>query len=155
MDILIRMLMAVLKDRKHKKQRRVLSTVLAAVVVFMTTYSLILPAITLEESTAETTDGIFLESADVSEADPADDDVDPSGELLLTDDAREESAPASDGWEDGLIEDADWEENGELADIPDEPALTDTGDEDGRSSRNRDRERVCRDGRSDGGYDGI
>jgi len=129
MDILIRMLMAVLKDRKHKKQRRVLSTVLAAVVVFMTTYSLILPAITLEESTAETTDGIFLESADVSEADPADDDVDPSGELLLTDDAREESAPASDGWEDGLIEDADWEENGELADIPDEPALTDTGDE--------------------------
>ena len=129
MDILIRMLMAVLKDRKHKKQRRVLSTVLAAVVVFMTTYSLILPAITLEESTAETTDGIFLESADVSEADPADDDVDPSGELLLTDDAREESAQASDGWEDGLIEDADWEENGELADIPDEPALTDTGDE--------------------------
>ena len=129
MDILIRMLMAVLKDRKHKKQRRVLSTVLAAVVVFMTTYSLILPAITLEESTAETTDGIFLESADVSEADPADDDVDPSGELLLTDDAREESAPASDGWEDGLIEDADWEENGELADIPDEPVLTDTGDE--------------------------
>ena len=129
MDILIRMLMAVLKDRKHKKQRRVLSTVLAAVVVFMTTYSLILPAITLEESTAETTDGIFLESADVSEADPADDDVDPSGELLLTDDAWEESAPASDGWEDGLIEDADWEENGELADIPDEPVLTDTGDE--------------------------
>ena len=68
MTFLIRLLTAILKDNKHKKQWRVFSTIMAGVVVFVTTYSLILPAITLEDSAARRMEGLYLESAETTGA---------------------------------------------------------------------------------------
>ena len=72
MDLLRRILTQLLRDSRHKTRWRILSTVMAAVVVFVTTYSLILPAITLEENAAHTMDGLFLEPAGQSAAQSAD-----------------------------------------------------------------------------------
>ena len=57
MEILSRLLMKILKDNKRRKRWRTFSMTLAACVVFVTTYSLILPAITIDTETAETMAG--------------------------------------------------------------------------------------------------
>ena len=48
------------KNKKHKHWTRLVLAA-AGIVVFFTTYALILPALTLEEDTAEDMPGIFLE----------------------------------------------------------------------------------------------
>ena len=49
--------------RRRKKWRKQLVSILAGVVVFATTYALILPAITLDENTAAAEPGIELSAA--------------------------------------------------------------------------------------------
>ena len=67
--------------KKQSKVRRALSTGLACVIVFVTTYSLILPAITLENSAATDMPGVFLEdNSDSFEADYYDDRAVPSAD---------------------------------------------------------------------------
>ena len=52
--------------RKHKAMKRWqrIVTVLAAVMTFVTTYALILPAITVEKNTAEDVGGMYLDAAE-------------------------------------------------------------------------------------------
>ena len=77
-------------DRKHQLKRQ-LSTVLAAIVVFCTTYALILPAITIEQDSADNEPGIYLdEYLPEGEAPPV--DV-PSEQERLIDDAQGEDLP--------------------------------------------------------------
>ena len=61
MDFLREILQNILKSNKLNKAWRWTATFLAAVVVFVTTYSLILPAITMENTTAESMPGISME----------------------------------------------------------------------------------------------
>ena len=61
MNFLREILQNILKSNKLNKAWRWTATFLAAVVVFVTTYSLILPAITMESTTAESMPGIFME----------------------------------------------------------------------------------------------
>ena len=61
MNFLREILQNILKSNKLNKAWRWTATFLAVVVVFVTTYSLILPAITMESTTAESMPGIFME----------------------------------------------------------------------------------------------
>ena len=61
MDFLARVFAEVFKNTRRSKKWRILSTTLAGIVVFVTTYTLILPAITIERSVAEQTPGIFMD----------------------------------------------------------------------------------------------
>ena len=55
------------KHRKMKKWKRIVTT-LAAVVTFVTTYALILPAITVEKNRADEVAGLYLEEGTAGEA---------------------------------------------------------------------------------------
>ena len=86
-------------NRSLKKWRRVVS-VLAAIVVFVTTYAMVLPAITLDKDTASTQSGMEIAASDqepesdgtVYEAVPEEEPVEAS-----TEDSQEESAAEDSG----------------------------------------------------------
>ena len=53
-----------IKDSKQSREWRSFVFCLAAIVVFTTTYALILPAITVEKSTTDSVGGLVVEEAD-------------------------------------------------------------------------------------------
>ena len=55
----------ILKDRRFLRRWRYFVTFLASVCVFVTTYNLILPAISVEKDNAENVSGLYLEDAEV------------------------------------------------------------------------------------------
>ena len=57
MEFLRKCFLGILRDNKRKMRWRVLATTMAGIIVFVTTYSLILPAITIDTETAETMAG--------------------------------------------------------------------------------------------------
>jgi len=91
MEFINAMVEKFLQLRTRMKRWRKVVSVLAAVVVFVTTYSLILPAVTLDTNDAAQQSGIDLgttESAETKEAAPAD------AEKPASESAAEEAAPA-------------------------------------------------------------
>ena len=86
-------------NRRLKKWRRVVSA-LAAIVVFVTTYAMVLPAITLDKDTASTQSGMEIAASDqesgsdgtVYESEPEEEPVEASAE-----DSQEESAADDSG----------------------------------------------------------
>ena len=100
----------ILNDKKHSYCRRALVTTLAGVVVFVTTYSLILPAITLESEVAEEMPGFFMEADsesyeivpdsgdDFSDMEvPEDSDQEVEADALIEDDQPEDAHDAHEG----------------------------------------------------------
>ena len=100
----------ILNDKKHSYCRRALVTTLAGVVVFVTTYSLILPAITLESEVAEEMPGFFMEADsesyeivpdsgdDFSDMEvPEDSDQKVEADALIEDDQPEDAHDAQEG----------------------------------------------------------
>ena len=65
MNRFISVLNRILKDRLLLRRWRRSVTILASVVVFVTTYMLILPAISVEKENVESVSGIYLEDAEV------------------------------------------------------------------------------------------
>ena len=61
MDFLKEKFRYIFVKNKHNKLWRMTATFMAAVVVFVTTYSLILPAITMELDQADEMSGVYLE----------------------------------------------------------------------------------------------
>ena len=57
MEALRKYFTTILKDKKTKARWRILAMTMACVIVFSTTYSLILPAITMDQGSAEETAG--------------------------------------------------------------------------------------------------
>ena len=88
----------ILNDKKHSYCRRALVTTLAGVVVFVTTYSLILPAITLESEVAEEMPGFFME-ADSESYEIVPDSGDDFSDMEVSEDSAQEVEA------DALIED--------------------------------------------------
>ena len=101
--------------RRRKYQRRAVS-ILAAIVVFATTYHLILPAITLETDVAKEEPGIVIEDAEQKNA--------PETEELSA--VEETSAPAEDADE---PEEPAAEPDGDAAEVREMPYETDESDE--------------------------
>ena len=64
MDKLVKWLENLLRAQKKSRAWRTFVSCLAAIVVFTTTYSLILPAITVEQSATEDVGGLVLDEAD-------------------------------------------------------------------------------------------
>ena len=64
MDKLVKWLENLLRAQKKSRAWRTFVSCLAAIVVFTTTYSLILPAITVESSTTDSVGGLVMEEAD-------------------------------------------------------------------------------------------
>ncbi len=64
MNHLINCLNRILKDRRLLRRWRYFVTFLASVCVFITTYNLILPAISVEKDNAESVSGLYLEDAE-------------------------------------------------------------------------------------------
>ena len=84
------------KTKKHSIRKRVVS-VLAAFVVFVTTYSLILPAITIEQDVAENEPGIYLadtqvESVPVEESEGVETPAEEPTEERVAESAEESAA---------------------------------------------------------------
>ena len=101
---------------RTKRWHKVVS-VMAAVVVFVTTYALILPALTLDESTASDEPGIILE--ETQEAAPEDEPA-----------AAEEEAEESEEEEEAIdAEEIDPAEEESSEDSEEDPAEDETGDE--------------------------
>ena len=82
----------------HKKQARVLAVILAAVVVFTATYSLILPAIAIDNEAAATEPGLVLDGenpvedvVELAEAEPENYEVAFAGDI----NPEAEPAPAA------------------------------------------------------------
>ena len=101
--------------RRRKYQRRAVS-ILAAIVVFATTYHLILPAITLETDVAKEEPGIVIEDAEQKNA--------PETEELSA--VEETPAPAEDADE---PEEPAAEPDGDAAEVREMPYETDESDE--------------------------
>ena len=97
-------------NRRMKRWQRVVS-LLSAVIVFITTYALILPAITLDKDTASTQAGIEVADSDVnvdengtiyeSEEEPAQE------EAAEEDQSEEEDSSAESGSEEAVNEESD------------------------------------------------
>ncbi len=90
MELITAMVEKIMLLRRKMKQWRKVVSVLAAVVVFVTTYSLILPAVTLDKSDAEDLSGISVEAAAPSDA------ADPAAEKAAeptSESAAQEAAP--------------------------------------------------------------
>ena len=64
MDKLVKWLENLIRVQKNSRAWRTFVSCLAAIVVFTTTYSLILPAITVEQSATEDVGGLVLDEAD-------------------------------------------------------------------------------------------
>ena len=64
MNHLINCLNSILKDRRLLRRWRYFVTFLASVCVFITTYNLILPAISVEKDNAESVSGLYLEDTE-------------------------------------------------------------------------------------------
>ena len=80
------------KHRKMKKWKRIVTT-LAAVVTFVTTYALILPAITVEKNRADEVAGLYLEEGTAGEAEaihPDEGNVDRAGDMYPEQEAAAE-----------------------------------------------------------------
>ena len=88
MEILRKFLLHVLQDNKKKTRWRVFATTMAAIIVFATTYSLILPAITMDSETAETMAGFDAYLLDDEEYSDQSSDSDYSQDIL-TDESYE------------------------------------------------------------------
>ena len=91
----------ILKDRRFLRRWRYFVTFLASVCVFVTTYNLILPAISVEKDTAENVSGLYIEDAEVVEnnqnmqAEPASDDEVTDAPLVKPDEASDDKQDAS------------------------------------------------------------
>ena len=116
MDIFRNIFKSIQTDKKHKFYWRALATTLAGVVVFVTTYSLILPAITMEAEVAEELPGFSMEE-DGFESDEivldsgADEEVDGIASEDSGLDVTDENESSGEEWDsDALIID---EENGD------------------------------------------
>ena len=96
LDYITRELLYLFAAHKKNSHMRRLAFFLAMVVVFTTTYALILPAISLELDVAEEMPGISLED-DINNQDMSADTYDGYDELLLTGeyDGYEEPVPLS------------------------------------------------------------
>ena len=79
MQFLQRLIENFIKEHVRRKRLYRVVSVLACIVVFVTTYAMILPAITLDRETAEEQPGIEVEAAG-EEIDPDGDEADESGE---------------------------------------------------------------------------
>ena len=55
---------SILKNKRRIRQWRRVVTALAAVIVFCTTYALILPAISVEKNNTEKVSGLYVDDAD-------------------------------------------------------------------------------------------
>ena len=97
--------------RTKGKMRRSLSMLLASIVVFVTVYQMILPALTLELNDAQQTPGIYLETGDLSEE-------------VYSEDTSSTTEDTSDIWEEQDKEASYLEE----ASLPEETGLTDESD---------------------------
>ena len=144
-------------NRRLKKWQRVVS-LFAAAVVFVTTYALVLPAITLDKETASTQAGIEIAASDndpdsggtVYEAEP---EEEPAEESEDADSASEDSgsesgnpeAEVSEG-QDGELEEENSNAEAEAADAPNTDEQTVSGeyldDEDARSGETEDNDAV-------------
>ena len=90
MELITAMVEKIMLLRRKMKQWRKVVSVLAAIVVFVTTYSLILPAVTLDKADAEDLSGISVEAAAASDA------ADPAAEKAAeptSESATQEAAP--------------------------------------------------------------
>ena len=82
MDKLVKWLENLLRAQKKSKAWRTFVSCLAAIVVFTTTYSLILPAITVETSATEEVGGLVMEEADPGSTGA---EAEASGEVVTVD----------------------------------------------------------------------
>ena len=80
----------VLKFRRHSRAFRFFSTFMACVIVFATTYGLILPAITMEYETASEMSGVYLEETASVETGIEDDDIGEDTSIFLSDPLSED-----------------------------------------------------------------
>ena len=94
MQFLQRLIEIFIKEHGRRKRLYRVISVLACIVVFTTTYAMILPAITLDQETAEEQPGIEVEAAG-EEIDPDGDEADESGG------SEESSSGENDGENDG------------------------------------------------------
>ena len=123
-------------NRRMKRWQRVVS-VLAAVVVFVTTYSLVLPAITLDRDTASTQAGIEVAASEneaesdgtVYEAEP---EEEPEAVEETVEEPAEEDSSSESGSEDAAP--SEQENDEETAAAPEENA----GEEDAQSHTDED-----------------
>ena len=94
MEFLRRLIAKIMNEHRRLRRLYRVVSVLACIVVFVTTYAMILPAITLDQETAEEQPGIEVEAAG-EEIDPDGDEADESGG------SEESSSGENDGENDG------------------------------------------------------
>ena len=99
MDKLVKWLENLLRAQKKSRAWRTFVSCLAAIVVFTTTYSLILPAITVESSATDSVGGLVVQGADPGStgtgAEASADVVTVEAENETPEDAAAEEAPAA------------------------------------------------------------
>ena len=93
MDKLVKWLENLLRAQKKSRAWRTFVSCLAAIVVFTTTYSLILPAITVEQSATEEVGGLVLDEADPGSTGA---EAEASGEVVTVDADNETTGETSD-----------------------------------------------------------
>ena len=102
MDKLVKWLENLLRAQKKSRAWRTFVSCLAAIVVFTTTYSLILPAITVESSATDSVGGLVVQEADPGStgtwAEASADVVTVEAENETPEDAAAEEAPAEDSY---------------------------------------------------------
>ena len=103
MNRFISILNRILKDRLLLRRWRRTVTLLASVVVFVTTYMLILPAISVEKENVESVSGIFLDDAEVvdddqyTHKDPVLDDIETDAPVVHIREAQNENPEQESG----------------------------------------------------------
>ena len=126
MDKLVKWLENLLRAQKKSRAWRTFVSCLAAIVVFTTTYSLILPAITVEQSATEDVGGLVLDEADPGSTGA---EAEAPGEVVTVDADNETTGETSD-------------ENPDEVAQEEAPAAEDEQKEDGKESEEDDEESI-------------
>ena len=118
-----------IKDSKQSREWRSFVFCLAAVVVFTTTYALILPAITVEKNTTDSVGGLVVEEADPGSTVAG---AEASGDVYTVEAENEvsgEAVQAEAAGNTGAVEEVREPVNGEVLTVGDKKIMTLTGEE--------------------------